>query len=116
MAPISGADVATQQAALAQAEATLPPLQKVLAQQRNLLATLTGRLPEHMRWPRHFELNDLRLPRTCRSACRHSWSSSGPTCAPPRPTSIRPRRQVGVAVANQLPQINAQSPASALSR
>ena len=43
---ITGADVATQQAALAQAETTLPPLQKALAQQRNLLATLTGRLPE----------------------------------------------------------------------
>jgi outer membrane protein TolC len=48
---ISGADVATQEAALAQAEATLPPLQKALAQQRNLLATLTGSCPAR-RWPR----------------------------------------------------------------
>ena len=43
---IPGGDVAVQQAALAQAEATLPPLQKALAQQRNLLATLTGRFPD----------------------------------------------------------------------
>ncbi|HET6223600.1 MAG TPA: TolC family protein, partial [Dongiaceae bacterium] len=42
---ISGADVASQEAALAQAEATLPPLQKALAQQRTLLTTLTGSLP-----------------------------------------------------------------------
>ena len=32
---VTGADVAAQQAALAQVEATLPPLQKALAQQRN---------------------------------------------------------------------------------
>src|SRR5215469_4839258 len=43
---VNGSDVAAQQAALAQVEATLPPLQKALAQQRNLLATLTGRFPD----------------------------------------------------------------------
>ena len=53
--------MATQQAALAQAEATLPPLQKALAQQRNLLATLTGRLPSD-RVVERFELTDLKLP------------------------------------------------------
>ena len=58
---ITGADVATQEAALAQAEATLPPLQKALAQQRNLLATLTGRLPSD-RVAERFELTDLKLP------------------------------------------------------
>ena len=41
----AGADVAAQEAALAQAEATLPPLQKQLAQQRDLIAVLVGRLP-----------------------------------------------------------------------
>ena len=38
---------------------------------------------------RAFELADLSCRRTCRSACRRSWSSSGPTCARPRPTCIR---------------------------
>ncbi|MRW93621.1 efflux transporter outer membrane subunit [Duganella sp. FT80W] len=42
---LGAADVAAQEALLAQAEAGLPPLEKQLAQQRNLLAVLTGRLP-----------------------------------------------------------------------
>jgi NodT family efflux transporter outer membrane factor (OMF) lipoprotein len=39
------ADVAAQEAALAQIEAALPPLEKQLAQQRDLLAVLAGRYP-----------------------------------------------------------------------
>ncbi len=39
-------DLATQEAALAQAKATLPPLRKALAQQRDLLAALAGHLSE----------------------------------------------------------------------
>ena len=58
---ISGADVASQEAQLAQSEATLPPLQKALAQQRNLIATLTGSLTSTTINER-FELNDLKLP------------------------------------------------------
>ena len=38
----NGSDVAVQAAALAQAKATLPPLRKALAQQRDLLAALSG--------------------------------------------------------------------------
>ena len=58
---VNGSDVAAQQAALAQVEATLPPLQKALAQQRNLLATLTGRLPDQS-LAEQFKLADLKLP------------------------------------------------------
>ncbi|GJI93145.1 efflux transporter outer membrane subunit [Duganella hordei] len=50
---LGAADVAAQEAALAQMEAGLPPLEKQLAQQRNLLAVLAGRLPS--------EGTDLRL-------------------------------------------------------
>ena len=42
---ISGADLAAQETALAQAEQYLPPLEKQLAQQRDLLAILGGRFP-----------------------------------------------------------------------
>jgi NodT family efflux transporter outer membrane factor (OMF) lipoprotein len=42
---ISGADVAAQETALAQAEQTLPPLEKQLAQERDLLSILAGRYP-----------------------------------------------------------------------
>ena len=58
---VNGSDVAAQQAALAQVEATLPPLQKALAQQRNLLATLTGRFPDQS-LAEQFKLADLKLP------------------------------------------------------
>ncbi|MYM34604.1 efflux transporter outer membrane subunit [Duganella sp. FT94W] len=42
---LGAADVAAQEALLAQAEAGLPPLEKQLQQQRDLLAVLAGRLP-----------------------------------------------------------------------
>lgn len=58
---ISGADVAAQEALLAQTEATLPPLRKQLAQQDDLISVLTGHLPgEGVR--AEFELDDLVLP------------------------------------------------------
>src|SRR5262249_56679504 len=41
---VSEVDVAAQEAALAQAELTLPPLQKQLAIQRDLLTALSGHL------------------------------------------------------------------------
>src|SRR3984893_9824809 len=54
-------DVAAQEAALAQARATLPPLRKALAQQRNLLAALSGTYA--VGGPRGtFRLANLHLP------------------------------------------------------
>ncbi len=44
---ISNADVLAQDAALAQAEETLPPLDKQLAVQRDLLTALAGQLPQN---------------------------------------------------------------------
>lgn len=57
----SGADVAAQEAALAQAQAALPPLKKQLAAQHNLLAVLTGRLPSEVN-EQHIDLASLALP------------------------------------------------------
>jgi NodT family efflux transporter outer membrane factor (OMF) lipoprotein len=54
-------DVAAQEAALAQVQQTLPPLQKQLEQTRNLLAALSGRFPSEGPAER-FELASLRLP------------------------------------------------------
>lgn len=42
---LGAAEVALQQAAVAQLDATLPPLQRQMAQQRNLLAALLGHTP-----------------------------------------------------------------------
>ena len=72
-------DVAIQEAALAQAEATLPPLRKALDQQRDLLAALSGGYPSQ--GPREvFRLADLHLPADILSACPHKSSSSARTC------------------------------------
>ena len=100
---IAEADVLAQQAALAQIEATLPPLQKGLDQQHDALAGLTGQLPgDAADIP--LELDQLKLPaeipmgipvatgrasarRACRggtAARRHSQRSvwPSPTCCP----------------------------------
>jgi NodT family efflux transporter outer membrane factor (OMF) lipoprotein len=54
-------DVAAQEAQLAQVTATLPPLLKQLAQQRDLLAVLSGRFPSQDLGEK-FELSSLQLP------------------------------------------------------
>jgi hypothetical protein len=58
---VAEADVALQEAALAQAEETLPPLDKQLTQQRDLLTALAGRYPSE-EVAEKFPLESLRLP------------------------------------------------------
>ncbi|PMW27158.1 histidine kinase, partial [Pseudomonas sp. MPR-E5] len=58
---VSRLDVAAQEAQLAQVAATLPPLLKQLAQQRDLLAALAGSFP-NQDLPEKFELASLQLP------------------------------------------------------
>jgi len=55
------AGIAAQEATLEQVRATLSPLQKQLAQQRDLLAVLSGRSPDQD-VPARFELDGLQLP------------------------------------------------------
>ena len=101
---ISGADVAQQEAALAQAEATLPPLQKALAQQRNLLATLTGRLPSD-RVSERFELSDLVLPPDLPLSLPSRLVEQRPDIRSAEANLHSASAAVGVAIANQFPQI-----------
>src|SRR5581483_3754846 len=58
---IGRVDVATQESQLAQVSATLPPLLKQLAQQRDLLAALSGRFPTQAP-AAEFALSSLQLP------------------------------------------------------
>jgi NodT family efflux transporter outer membrane factor (OMF) lipoprotein len=58
---VAEADVAAVEATLAQAEATLPPLEKQLAVQRDLLTALLGRFPSQEP-SETFELDALQLP------------------------------------------------------
>jgi NodT family efflux transporter outer membrane factor (OMF) lipoprotein len=101
---VTGADVATQQAALAQVEATLPPLQKALAQQRNLLATLTGRLP-NVELMERFRLNDLKLPQELPLSLPARMVEQRPDVRAAEANLHSASALVGVAIANQFPNI-----------
>jgi NodT family efflux transporter outer membrane factor (OMF) lipoprotein len=101
---VTGADVAQQEAALAQAEATLPPLQKALAQGRNLLATLSGQLPSN-RVAATFELSDLTLPPDLPLSLPARLVEQRPDIRAAESTLHSASAQVGVATANQFPQI-----------
>lgn len=59
---VGGTEIAAQEAALAQAQAGLPPLERQLSEQRNRLAALLGRLPSEMTEPA-LDLAGLTLPR-----------------------------------------------------
>lgn len=61
MGSVTRADVLAQEAAVAAAEELLPPLQKQLAQQRDLLTALAGQLSAN-EIAQKFDLKQLRLP------------------------------------------------------
>ena len=105
---VTGADVAAQQAALAQVEATLPPLQKALAQQRNLLATLIGRFPNESLAER-FRLADLKLPQELPLSLPSKMVEQRPDVRAAEANLHSASAQVGVAIANQFPNITLNS-------
>jgi NodT family efflux transporter outer membrane factor (OMF) lipoprotein len=100
----SEAAVAAQQAVLEQSRVALPPLEKQLAQQRDLLAALSGRMPSDA-IDACFTLDGLQLPPEL------------PLSLPARLVEQRPdvrmadeqlhaaSAQVGVAIANRLPNV-----------
>jgi NodT family efflux transporter outer membrane factor (OMF) lipoprotein len=101
---VTGADVAAQQASLAQSETTLPPLAKALAQQRDLLATLTGRLP-NVQLAQHFELSNLKLPEDLPLSLPSRLVEQRPDVRAAEANLHSASALVGVATANQLPQL-----------
>jgi len=112
----AGADVATQEAALAQAEATLPPLQKQLAQQRDLLAVLVGRLPNDQPAAK-FTLASLQLPQDLPVSLPSKLVEQRPDIRTAEENLHAASAAVGVAIANMLPQLtlSATSASSILS-
>jgi NodT family efflux transporter outer membrane factor (OMF) lipoprotein len=101
---IAGADVATQEAALAQVESTLPPLQKQLAQQRDLLAALAGRFPSEGLIDK-FTLDDIRLPTNLPVSLPSKLVDQRPDVRAAEAQLHAACAQIGVAVANMLPNI-----------
>jgi len=98
------ADVKAQEATLAQTEATLPPLQKQLAQQRNLLTALAGRFPSEELAER-FELSALQLPQELPVSLPSKLVEQRPDVRAAEAQLHSASAEVGVAIANMLPQV-----------
>jgi NodT family efflux transporter outer membrane factor (OMF) lipoprotein len=101
---IAEADVLAQDAALAQIEASLPPLQKSLDQQQDMLAVLTGHLPAQAP-ANHIELASLTLPGNIPIGVPAQLVERRPDVRAAEAQLHAATAAVGVAVANMLPQI-----------
>ena len=98
-------DVAAQEAQLAQASATLPPLLKQLAQQRDLLARLSGGLP-NQELPERFELSSFQLPRELPLSLPSQLVEQRPDVRQAEENLHSASAQIGIAHANRLPSFN----------
>ena len=96
-------DVAAQETALAQAEATLPPLQLQFEQNRDLIRALAGNLPNDD-VPETFELGSLRLPPEIPLSLPAKIIEQRPDVRSAEAQLHAANAQVGVAVAAMLPQ------------
>src|SRR5471032_2774306 len=102
---IGDSDVLTQQTALAQTRATLPPLQKQLAQTRNQLMAYLGRFPNQDQGER-FNLASLHLPETLPVSLPSAIVGQRPDVRSAQAQLHQASANIGVAVANQLPQFS----------
>jgi NodT family efflux transporter outer membrane factor (OMF) lipoprotein len=97
-------DVAAQEAALAQVQATLPPLRKALAIQRDLISALAGRFPSQE--PKEtFKLADLRMPTDLPVSLPAQLVEQRPDVRSAEEMLHTASANVGVAVANMLPSL-----------
>ncbi|SFS02965.1 efflux transporter, outer membrane factor (OMF) lipoprotein, NodT family [Dyella sp. OK004] len=101
----SGLDVAAQETALAQARQALPPLQKQLEQTRNLIAVLTGKLPSQGN-EAPFDLARFQLPRIIPVTLPSQLVEQRPDVRAAEAQVQAASAQVGVALANRLPQFS----------
>ncbi len=101
---IAKADVIAQEAALAQAEQTLPPLEKQLAIQRDLLTALSGRF-SFEEIDQKFDLAHLKLPTAVPVSLPSQLVEQRPDIRAAEANLHAASASVGVAVANRLPQI-----------
>lgn len=97
--------VLQQAATLAQTRAALPPLQKALAQTRDQLAALLGRLPDNMP-ATEFELTGLELPQELPLTLPSQLVEQRPDIRAAEAQLHSASAQIGVAIANMLPQIS----------
>jgi NodT family efflux transporter outer membrane factor (OMF) lipoprotein len=102
------ADVMAQQAALANSEALLAPLQKQLAIQRDLLKALTGHFPEDKSIPKIY-LRSLHLPAQLPIAIPSTLIERRPDIQAAEAQMHAANALIGVAVANRLPNFTIDS-------
>ena len=99
---VSRLDVAAQESQLAQVAATLPPLLKQLAQQRDLLAVLSGAFP-NQDLAEKFELSSLQLPQELPVSLPSQLVEQRPDVRQAEENLHSASAQIGIAVANRLP-------------
>ncbi len=97
-------DVAAQESQLAQVVATLPPLLKQLAQQRDALAVLAGRFPQKD-FPGKFELSSLQLPQELPVSLPSKLVEQRPDVRQAEENLHAASALIGVAIANRIPTI-----------
>ena len=95
-------DVAAQESQLAQVAATLPPLLKQLAQQRDALAALAGGFP-NQDLAEKFELSSLQLPQELPLSLPSKLVEQRPDVRQAEENLHAASAQIGVAIANRLP-------------
>ncbi|TPM21588.1 efflux transporter outer membrane subunit [Mesorhizobium sp. B2-3-5] len=100
---IAQPDLLTQQSTLAQTRALLPPLEKQLAQARNQLMRLLGRFPNQDKGET-FSLAALRLPKDLPVSLPSRLVEQRPDVRAAEAQLHEAGADVGVAIANQLPQ------------
>jgi NodT family efflux transporter outer membrane factor (OMF) lipoprotein len=102
---ISSAPVSAQEATLAQTEATVPGLQRQLAQQHDLLAQLSGGFPSELA-DAELDLSGLSLPQELPLSVPAKLVEQRPDVCAAEAALHAATAQVGVAVANMLPDIS----------
>ena len=106
-------DVAAQESQLAQVTASLPPLLKQLAQQRDLLAVLAGGFP-NQDLPQKFGLSTLQLPQELPLTIPSQLVEQRPDVRQAEENLHSASAQIGIAVANRLPSFSLTADAGSM--
>ncbi len=101
---VSRADVLAQRAPLAATRASVPPLEKALAQTRNLLAVLVGRFPGQAGLP-ELDLAALRLPQELPVSLPSDLVRQRPDIRAAETILHQTNARIGVAQAQMFPQL-----------
>jgi NodT family efflux transporter outer membrane factor (OMF) lipoprotein len=102
---VSGADVLSQQSQLAQTRTSLPPLEQSLEKSQDALAVLVGKFPSEAALS-VFNLDQLTLPTKLPISLPSKLVQQRPDVRASEALLHQASAQVGVAIANMLPQFN----------